>query len=154
MDTENITITGRELCSVLESALKDGGSFSLRVTGWSMRPLLRHGRDSVWLRAFDPKRCRRGTLLLFQELDGHIVLHRVRKCLPDGYLMNGDAQVHCERIAASQVLAEAFMLCRAGKQIDCNSPKIRLWNIIWFPTRPFRPVLFRIGHIIKTIFHR
>ncbi|MGM9681685.1 MAG: hypothetical protein ACI3XR_09295 [Eubacteriales bacterium] len=116
-----------------------------------MRPLLRHGRDTVWLRAFCLEDCKRGSILLYRRPNGRLVLHRVRKCLPDGYRMNGDAQTWCEDISKEQVVAQAYQIRRKGKVISCNSPGLKLWDMLWFPTRPIRSVLFKIGHYIKNI---
>lgn len=150
---EKYTLTTEELFAALQEALQGDGCFPLGITGWSMRPLLRHGRDTVWLRSFCPEDCARGSILLFRRPNGRLVLHRVRKCLPGGYRMNGDAQTWCEDILMEQVVAQAYQIRRKGKVISCNAPGLKLWDMLWFPTRPIRPVLFWIGHHIKKFFH-
>lgn len=147
-------LTTEQLLTALEGSFRDGEAFPLEVTGWSMRPLLRNGRDTVWLQPFCAAQCKRGSILLYQRPNGRLVLHRVRRCLPGGYRMNGDAQTHCEDIAAGQVVAQGFQICRNGKRIACSAPALRLWDALWYPTRPFRPALFGIGHTLKTIFHK
>lgn len=153
-DSKKCRLTAEQLLSELDEAFRLGEAFPLEVTGWSMRPLLRHERDTVWLQPFCAAQCKRGSILLYRRPNGRLILHRVRRCLPGGYRMNGDSQTHCEDIAVGQVVAQGFQICRNGKQIACSAPALRLWDALWYPTRPFRPVLFQIGHILKTIFHR
>lgn len=146
------TMTADELVTAICECFRGGGEFPLRITGWSMRPLLRHGRDTVLLQPFCQESCKKGRILLYQRGDGHLVLHRVRKCLPDGYRMNGDAQVQCEFISFSQVVAQVTGIHRQGKTLSCTAPGLKLWDALWYPTRLLRPVLFGLAHSMKMIF--
>lgn len=148
-DMKKYVLTAEELMAVLQESFQNDESFPLEVTGWSMRPLLRHSRDTVWLRPFCVETCQRGSILLYQRPNGHLVLHRVRKCLPDGYRMNGDAQLQCEMISREQILAQADQICRGDRLISCSALKLRIWDALWYPTRPIRPLLFHMGHRIK-----
>lgn len=145
------TLTTAELLTAMQETFRSGGTFPLEITGWSMRPLLVHGRDTVWLLPFCRETCKRGSILLYQRSNGRLVLHRVRKCLPDGYCMNGDAQSQCEHIHVAQVVAQAHQICRRGRVLACSAPELNVWNALWYPTRPVRPILFWIGHQIRKI---
>lgn len=149
MTMKKYTLTTQELLTAVQESLAQGVMFPLEITGWSMSPLLGHGRDTVWLGPFCREDCKKGSILLYQRPNGRLVLHRVRKCLEDGYLMNGDAQTHCEVISRQQVVAEARQICRKGKVIPCSAPKLRIWDALWYPTRPIRPALLGIGHKLK-----
>lgn len=149
---DELTLSSEELTSLLPDLLKDNGCIPLRVTGYSMRPLLRHEQDTVWLRAC-PKKIRPGQILLYQRFDGKLVLHRVHRILSGNrYRMNGDAQAWCEIIHHDQLIAEAHEIQRGSHRIPCRSLTMRLWAILWRTTRPFRPILFRMGHILKHLF--
>lgn len=146
------TLPADMLLDAMEETFHQGGKFPLEITGWSMRPLLRHGRDTVLLEPFCREDTRRGSILLYERHDGHLVLHRVRKCQKDGYCMNGDAQVPCEFISAEQVRAQASEICRRGRCIPCGAPGMRLWDALWYPTRPLRPLIFQVSHKIRKTF--
>lgn len=149
-----LNLASSELIAVLPDLLKENGCISILVTGYSMRPLLRHGQDSVWLRAC-PEQIRRGQILLYRRLDGKVVLHRVHRLLSGNrYRMNGDAQVWSEIIHRDQILAEVCQLQRGARTIDCSSLGFRVWSCVWALVRPIRPVLFRIAHRIKRLFER
>ena len=146
---DKFVFLGKAIASQLKDAISAGGRICLVVTGSSMTPFLKHGRDMVYLRAFEEGDIKRGRILLFQRQDQSLVLHRIRKRLRDGkLLMNGDAQAWCETISSDQVVAMVSSVERKGKHISCNHILFRLWNWLWYPTRPIRPLLFKLRRIL------
>lgn len=134
----------------LDEMLKSQGIAWIAVTGRSMFPTLQEERDFVCLRRCTPADFRRGIILLYRRKDGTIVLHRVRKVLPNGMLlMNGDAQAWCEQIEQKQVVAVAGEMIRKGKRMDCRSVKLCLWDMWWYSTRPFRPLIKKVFGSLK-----
>ena len=151
---DRFVIPGEEFTPVLEEILASGGSASIVVSGSSMRPFLKDGRDLVCLRACTEKDFRQGQILLFKRSDRSLILHRVRRVLPDGRLiMNGDAQTWCETIFADQVIAVVSSVERKGQRIPCDCALFGLWNLIWYPTRPIRPVLMKLRKLLLSIGH-
>ncbi|MGM9642189.1 MAG: S24/S26 family peptidase [Eubacteriales bacterium] len=127
----------------LAALLSDGAAIPVVVTGSSMLPFLKEGTDTVWLEK--KSAYKRGRIVFFRRENGSFVLHRVRKCLPDGrMLMNGDAQSWCEIINPDQALAEVVAVTRKGKtrRADCFVYKLR--DALWYPTRFCRPFIFAV----------
>ena len=146
---DKLVFSGKVIASQLIDAISAGGRICLVVTGYSMAPFLKHGRDVVYLRAWKDKDLKRGQILLFQRSDHALVLHRIRKRFSDGkLLMNGDAQAWCETISTEQVLAVVSSVERKGRHISCNSICFLLWNWLWYPTRPIRPVLRKLRRVL------
>ena len=146
---DKLVVSGEEFSPVMNEILSTGGTVSLVVSGSSMLPFLKHGRDTVNLCRCTARDLKWGQILLFRRLDQSLVLHRIRKILPDGrLLMNGDGQKWCEMIFPAQVIAYASSVERKGRLMPCNRVLFRFWNLIWYPTRPFRPMLFQIGRIL------
>ena len=146
---DKLIFSGKAVDSQLTEIISAGGRICLVVTGSSMTPFLKHGRDVVYLRAWEEKDCKRGQILLFQRPNNSLVLHRIRKILPDGtLLMNGDAQAWCETISRDQVIAIVSSVERKGRHISCSSLWFWLWNWLWYPTRPVRPILFKLWRIL------
>ena len=103
---EKLIWTSAEFIGIIEDTVKKGSSMPLVVTGNSMEPFMKDGRDTVWLECCKDSDYKRGKILLFKREDEKIVLHRVRKVMPDDVLiMNGDAQYWCEEIKKEQALA-------------------------------------------------
>ena len=84
------TIDAVKDADALVDILSTGAVFPLLVTGSSMIPFLREGRDTVFLRK--PDRLHRGQIVFFRRKSGEFTLHRIRKIYKDGRLLsNGDA---------------------------------------------------------------
>ena len=146
---DKLIFSGKAIAPQLTDAISAGGRICLVVTGSSMTPFLKHGRDTVYLRAWEEKNLKLGQILLFQRPDQSLVLHRIRKILPDRkLLMNGDAQAWCEIISTEQVLAVVSSVERKGRHISCDSIGFWLWNCLWYPTRPIRPILFKLRRVL------
>lgn len=144
-----------EFAEVIENTVNAGGSVPLVVTGNSMGPFLKDGRDTVWLKECTESDCKRGKILLFRRIDGKIVLHRVIKTGSDGVLtMNGDAQYWCEDIKKEQVLAAVSHIERNGRKRSCNSLTYRIKIEVWQTLKPYRPLIFRVQRKIKRILGR
>lgn len=147
----DLTLSSEKLTEALPGLLAENGCVSLRVTGYSMRPLLRHNQDVVWLRSRSSNP-RPGQILLYQRFDGKLVLHRMLEILSENrYRMNGDAQVWCEIIHDDQILAEVFEIQRGSKRIRCGGFLFKLQAKLWSLTRPIRPTLFQFGHRFKEL---
>ncbi|MBQ8513402.1 MAG: S24/S26 family peptidase [Clostridia bacterium] len=134
----------------LVELLRDGSILPLTVTGYSMIPLLKPGRDVVWLRACTPDELKPGRILFFRRPDGHFILHRIRAVDDDGCLiMNGDAQTWTEKIPPSAAVAVVHAITRNGRKLSPGSIGMKLWDAVWYPTRPIRPALFRCYTTVK-----
>lgn len=146
--TDNIrTIDAVKDADAFVDILSAGVVFPLVVTGSSMIPFLREGRDTVFLRKTD--KLRRGQIVFFRRKSGEFTLHRIRKIYKNGKLLiNGDAQNWCELIDPAQVLAEVISVKRDGREIRQN-PILRM---LWYPTRPIRPLIWRIYGAFRRIF--
>ena len=99
--------------------LEAGGQVTLTVTGTSMLPLLRPGKDSVLLRSENnPKK---GDILLYRRKNGRFVLHRVISKTQNALLCCGDNQWRKEPVEQAQVVAAVTGYCRSGKEKALSS---------------------------------
>lgn len=144
-----------EMIQLIDSVLNAGSSFKLLVTGDSMRPFLRHLRDSVALVKPDIKKTRRGAIILIKRSgSGEYVLHRAYKIKKgDHIVLNGDAQQWTEDINNNQIVAVVSNIYRNNRIIECDSILYRICVFIWMTIKPFRYFLFRLyGFLRRTIF--
>ncbi len=141
---EKFICSAADVADSIEKTINDGGAVSLVVTGNSMSPFLKDGRDTVILEKCSEKDFARGKILLFKRQNGALVLHRVRKVLTDNRLeMNGDAQYWCETVEKSQVIGVVTKIFREGKELPCTK------NTLWHILKPLRPIIFRAVRKIK-----
>ena len=62
---DKLIFSGKAIDSQLSEIISAGGRICLVVTGSSMLPFLKHGRDMVCLRAWEENDIKRGQILLF-----------------------------------------------------------------------------------------
>ncbi len=138
----NKRVTFKNLSPLITDQLLNGGEVILVVSGTSMLPLLRPGRDRVVLGA-PPKGALRVTdLPLYRRADGKYVLHRVLRIFPDGsYGMAGDHQTNLEyQVQPEQILGLVRGFWRKEHYYSCCQWNYRLYSWFWvkaFPARRF-----------------
>ncbi len=140
-----------EYMPMVTELIMQGESVSFTVTGESMSPFLRHGRDQVLLSAPATPPVR-GDIVLFRRANGQYVLHRVLRRMKDGnYAIIGDAQQQIESpISPTQIIATVTQVCRNGKPL---TPKSFLWRFFagpWLTMLPLRPFLRRLARFVPS----
>ncbi len=142
------------LLPFLKELLQEGKSVNLTVTGNSMMPLLRDRLDSVVL--VKPESLKRFDIVLYEQQSGKVMLHRIVKCLKDGYMIVGDNQIEVDGpVEESRIVALVSGFNRNGQFIPCSKWWVRLYAFIWGHGRIFRNSIFpfvRIGgKVIKRL---
>lgn len=134
---------------VLRELLAQGQSVSLTVTGESMSPFLRHGRDQIRLAAVTAPP-QRGDMVFFRRRNGQYIMHRVLRRMPDGnYAIIGDGQQQVESpIAPEQIFAVVPQVCRKGIWLGPESFWWRFFAGPWLTLLPLRPLLRRMARFI------
>lgn len=147
-ERKQIILPMEEILGQMAQAFDQGGSYCLVVTGWSMSPTLKPGRDMVRLVSPRGRKLRRGDLVFARRRQGGFMLHRVVKCLPGGgAVLNGDGQTWLEPV--DDILALADAIRRKGKWIPVNHPVYRIYVFFWFFTRPIRGILVRVKRMLR-----
>ena len=135
-------ISMEHLVPLLEEQLRHGSAI-LPVTGSSMLPALREGRDMVELVPLNGTPIR-GDVLFYRRPSGQYVLHRlIRMEDAETCLICGDNQWERELLSLDRVIARVERFVRDGKWINCKDDQVyRLYTKIWtalFPVR--RPII-------------
>lgn len=130
----------------MRQLLAAGQCCRLTVTGTSMVPFLRSGRDRVVLRAVQGPP-RRGDIVFFQRPGGQYVLHRVHRRLPDGrYRICGDGQTVTEDVSPEALLAVVVALERDGRPFSAANPLWRGLSLLWIAGLPLRRPMLALLH--------
>ena len=150
-EKKTLTIDAVKDADVLIEILESGAVFPITVTGRSMTPYLKDGRDTVWLRKTEL--LKRGQIVFFRRRSGEFILHRIRKIYTDGrMLINGDAQTWCETVLPEMAAAVVCAVTRDGITRDAGCPAWKLRDLLWYPTRPVRPFIFRAYACLRRLF--
>jgi len=136
-----------ELYRLLEEQLAHG-SAQLPVTGNSMSPTFRGGRDLVRLERKEV--LRRGDVILYRRDSGQYVLHRLLRVGEETLVCCGDRQTEREQIRPSQALAVVTAFCRKGVWRDVNAPLYRLYLQFWM-ILPLRRAVFFAREVLRRV---
>ncbi len=173
---ETVVVSLHELSPLMRECLAQGQEVVMTVTGNSMSPILRHGRDQVVLvQVADPAALQPGDVPLYQRDNGRYVLHRIverddgqcrtrwhdREVLPSAhvgagvqYTMLGDAQTDFERgIRPHQIVAVAKAFYIKGKRWECASRRYQRRLRRWHRLLPLRSSLVWLCHLPYRIPH-
>ena len=122
----------RQVIALVRHSLDVSGQAYVRVTGDSMRPLLRHLRDGVIL--VPPWRIRRGDIVLFDRQNGRCALHRVLRAGKTGFTMAGDAQWHLEEnLPYGQIVGVVSCIDRGGRKIPRENLFLKMYTFVVTP---------------------
>ena len=139
MEPKVRVIAPQELMPQLLQLLQEAQFVPLVISGNSMSPFLRHGRDTVYLSkiATPPKR---GDMILYQRDNGRFILHRVYR-VGTTYTMVGDAQTLLETgIRPDQMLARVDTVRRKGKLLRKGNFCWDFFEKVWIRMLAIRPI--------------
>ena len=128
----------------LLALLEDAEFVPLVISGNSMSPFLRHGRDTVFLsRVTEP--LKRGDMILYRRDSGAYILHRIYAENDGCYQLVGDGQCGLEPgIRPEQILAVVTAVRRKGKLLQKGSLLWDFFEHTWLALLPVRPAVFRL----------
>lgn len=140
---EPVLLPPEELFSAVEEFLRQGYDADFTITGNSMWPLFRHGRDSVTLRALN-RPLKKGDLILFSPQKGKYVLHRVIRLSDHSFETQGDGNVESDgAFPMCCILGRVVSVRRKGKQISCSSLLFKFSVWVWLFLLPVRKGLLK-----------
>lgn len=143
------SIPMEELYPLLQAQMEAGGQCLLPVTGSSMLPALRQGRDTVVLRR--PAALRKGDVVLYRRADGRFILHRIIRREGRGFFCCGDNQFTGEYVESGQILAAVTAVVRGERKRQSLRLGWRLWGWIWTALFPVRRPLIRLRRLLGKV---
>ena len=156
METTDLTlISPAELFAAVSELLEQGYDAEFTVTGNSMWPLLRGGRDTVCLRK--PKTpLKKGDIVLFSTGEESFFLHRIKALTADGFESLGDGNLSSDGVFSTDcVLGRVVSFQRKGKTFSCSDPWYRRSAAVWTALLPIRrPLLKLLRKIAKVHFKK
>ena len=131
--------------------LEEVDMLPLRVSGNSMRPFLRHGKDTIYISKITEE-LKKGDIVFYQRITGQYVLHRICKVHDNCYDIIGDGQNLVEPgIRREQIFAIVKQIERNGKIL---TPGTFMWDFfekVWIRIIPLRPYVRKVYSVLKRI---
>lgn len=139
-------------CQAVEQMLEDGMDVEFTVTGNSMWPLLKHGRDSVTLTLCRGSDIKKGDIILFEALPSKYLLHRVTRISEGFFETTGDFNTFCDgKFPKDCVKGKAVNITRKGKSFKTDTLLMKMYSVCWMGLFPVRPPLLRFISFISKI---
>ena len=142
----------------IETAIKENGFIFTEFKGTSMNPLLKEGRDKVYIEK-PTKRLKKGDIALYKRKNGSYILHRVFKVLESSYVFLGDNQFILEYgLKDEDVLGVCKGFYKGEKYIDFSKKfSYKLYKAFWCSSiglRKFLNLFRRAFRKLKKIFSK
>ena len=135
----------------IERSIKELGYAVVPITGTSMLPLLKEGRDLVELESCSQERLKKGNVVLYKKNDGTLVLHRIIR-VENGefFTVLGDHQFNnAERVNNNQIIAVACGFFIKGRYVNEKTRWYRLYKKIWLCNLNFRRIILAVLSLKK-----
>lgn len=135
----------------MELALKENDEIAVCTSGVSMYPMLRHRKDISVIKSANYE-LKKNDVALYRSKSGKLILHRIIKVTPEGYVIRGDNLYNKEYVEKQDVFGYLKGFNRNGKYIDCEKSRGYKAYIVYVNlSYPFRFVLFGL---LRPIFGR
>ena len=135
----------------IERSIEELGYAVAPITGTSMLPLLKEGRDRVELEPCSQERLKKGDVVLYKKNDGTLVLHRIIKTENrEFFTVLGDHQFkNAERVNKNQIIAVACGFFIKGRYVNEKTRRYRLYKKLWLSSLTVRRCFLALLSIKK-----
>ena len=139
----------------VSSELSEGKDVRIRMKGWSMRPLLRPGKDEVVLGTLKDGEPSRLDVVLF-HYKGQTIFHRVLRIDGNEYTIQGDGNfTGQEKCGREDIVGKLREVVRpSGAVIPVTTLRWRAYSRLWLIVRPLVGCLFRIRSFLSVLKHK
>lgn len=142
MSTEKKYIPNEDFYPAVRQTLAEGTDVDLTVTGNSMWPLLKHGRDRVVLRKAES--IKKGDIVLFEALPSKYLLHRVTRVYEEDFETTGDFNTFRDgKFPEACVIGKAVRIIKKDRIYEVKSFFMRIYSSLWMMLFPLRKPLVR-----------
>ena len=119
-----------------EEALSAGKTLHIKPEGVSMLPLIKAGRDSVYIDSITFENAKKGDIVLYRNEARLLVLHRLVKKTPTAFYTVGDNQlISAGPYNRETLLGKMIGMERKGKYLDSRQTSMRLYGNLWMIRR-------------------
>lgn len=116
----------------VERLLNNGQSVTIPVKGFSMRPMMRNGKDKVILFTHTKDDIKQGAVMLFRH-NGRHIMHRIIKIDGNNVTFAGDGNYRIvEQATKDDIIARVTSIKRpSGQIISLDSRRWKIYSAIW-----------------------
>lgn len=136
----------------IDEMLAREGWYMTTISGVSMYPMLRHGKDQVLVKP-PVERLKPYDVAVYRTPEKYIV-HRVLKVCENHYVIRGDNCVGLEYVPDKDVVGVVTGFWRSGKFYEVTDPRYLRYAHFWVAINPLVKIV-HFPHIVAArLFHR
>lgn len=138
------------LAEEIHHLVMEGRTVEIKARGFSMRPFIQGGRDSIVLGPAHG--IRTGDILLCRIAQKDYVIHRLVRKEEDGLILMGDGNLKgTEHCTADKVVAKAIRIVGRKRTLSCDSPCFRFLSFLWWRLLPVRRYLLGLLRAVEKV---
>lgn len=123
--------------------------------GNSMKPMLDGGQDMVVLKPYKlGQDLQIGDLVLYDNPQGLLTLHRIHQIKGEHLIINGDNNTSFETVDRSAILAVLVDYYHKGKHRQLTDWSYKLYLLFWCRPWPLRFLILNIKRRFKTLLEK
>ena len=138
--------------SSIEELIEKDGIYVGLTKGGSMRPMLREGRDTVFISPV-VNRLKKYDVPLYRKGESY-VLHRIIRVTDDGYVICGDNCLFLEYVKDETLVGVLSGFRRDDKYISMDNFLYLLYTRIWVFLGPVRRFFMRMRGVMHRFYRR
>jgi hypothetical protein len=148
--TDNVELARPEVSGLFESVLAGGYSVRVQVTGRSMRPFL-HGEEILIIEPIGSRRFRVGDIVLFKDVQGQLVIHRIIQVRETSVQTQGDALNEPDpSVDITRIMGKVERVEKGQSQLDLESWAQRVRGWMRANSSLWRWKIRQVGSSLKT----
>ena len=150
MFIQRIRPSVNELAPIIIDGIESGKDVKITVTGNSMLPLFKNGKDTVVLTKSDD--FKKYDIVLYKRHTGQYVLHRIIKVKNDFLVIAGDNEIKKERgIKKDDCIAKVKSFTKDSKEYSVESKFYKFYSRVWTLVFPLRHIIIKIARLILKV---
>ena len=149
MEIRKQYISAEDLFAEVQDVFQMDYEAEFTVTGNSMWPFMRHGRDQVVLQKCDVAQLRKMDIVLF-KIEEKYILHRITARKGDLIQTTGDK--NCFRdpwVPASSVIGRVTKIKRKGKVLCLEKRRWKFLGAAWNLLFPIRTWVLKLWNLLR-----
>lgn len=147
----NKAVALKDIFPIIQEQLESGGVASFVSHGTSMKPLLRDGRDVIYLTK-PQKPLKKRDIIFYRRDDGSFILHRIVGIKNGDFICRGDNQFINEYpVKRESVIAVLSHYEKDRKKKSVDSLTFKLYSCLWTGSYFIRKLCVKAINLLRGV---
>ncbi len=145
-------VTMEDLMPLFREQLENGKKIQFAPAGISMRPMLEHKVDQVFLEKATKENVKKWDVVLFKSDNGAYILHRVMCLDENGFVTRGDNNYSNDKWQTyDALLGKVYKYEHKGKTREIEDFRYKVYVFFWMMSYGIRKFVVRVKNKIRRV---